>query len=276
MNADFSCPPLREKSLSLPRGTVHYWVGGPAAQVPAPLVFLHGLTADHRLFRHQLVHFAPLRRVLAWDAPGHGLSRPYNGLDYADMAAALRAVLDAEGIGSAVLVGQSMGGFVAQSFAARWPERTAAMVLIGSCPYAPAFYSRSDRWWLLHTEWLLRPYPDALLRRTIAAMCCRTAAGRQNMQQMLAGYTRAELCRLLTLGFAGFLPELALEPAFACPICLVVGAQDRTGKVRTYNRRWHRAANLPLHVIPGAAHNANDDQPGAVNALLEAFLAGRA
>lgn len=265
---------LSEKICPLPRGAVHYWTGPqPAGEGGVPLVFLHGLTADHRLFRHQTVFFAQSRPVLAWDAPGHGSSRPYAGLDYPDMATALRAVLDAEGISAAVLVGQSMGGFVAQSFAARWPERTAGMVLIGSCPYRPKYYSRADLWWLRHTGLLLRPFPDGALRRTMAAMCCRTPAGRQNMRQMLEGYSRAELCRLMELGFAGFLPELALDPAFACPVWLAAGAQDRTGKVLHYNRRWHQAEGLPLYLLPGAAHNANDDQPARMNRLLQQFLA---
>ena len=51
-----------------------------------------------------------------------------------------------------------------------------------------------------------------------------------------------------------------------------MGEHDHTGKVMAYNKLWHEREGFPLHIIRGAAHNANDDQPQQVNALLGAFL----
>lgn len=49
---------LEEKTVTSPRGTTHYWVSKPAAAAGPALVFLPGLTADHRLFEGQVAHFA--------------------------------------------------------------------------------------------------------------------------------------------------------------------------------------------------------------------------
>ena len=46
-------------------------------RLPAVLLFLPGLTADHRLFDKQVEAFESTYNLLAWDAPGHGKSRPF-------------------------------------------------------------------------------------------------------------------------------------------------------------------------------------------------------
>jgi len=53
---------------------LHYWTGGKA---DAPLlVFTHGATIDHHEWDATLQIVGGGFRVMAWDLPGHGLSRP--------------------------------------------------------------------------------------------------------------------------------------------------------------------------------------------------------
>ena len=59
------------KTYETPCGTIRYWTNG--RDLPGvTLVFLPGLTADHRLFDKQLEAFREKYRVLVWDAPAHG------------------------------------------------------------------------------------------------------------------------------------------------------------------------------------------------------------
>src|SRR6186997_1641009 len=82
------------------------------------LVFLSGLGGDHRAFSVAQRHFSRRFRTLAIDARDAGRSdradAPYTT---ADMADDLAGVLDAAGIDSAHVVGQSLGGLVAQELA---------------------------------------------------------------------------------------------------------------------------------------------------------------
>ena len=48
---------MTEKIFQTPCGAIHYWVNREAENADPPLVFLPGLTADHRLFEKQLAHF---------------------------------------------------------------------------------------------------------------------------------------------------------------------------------------------------------------------------
>ncbi len=97
----------------------------------APLVFLHGLASQAHMFDRVAPRLADSYRVLALDQRGHGLSaKPDTGYDFATVSADLAAFLDALRLRRVVVAGHSWGGNVALSFAAHYPERTRALVLI--------------------------------------------------------------------------------------------------------------------------------------------------
>ena len=68
---------MQEKIYPTPCGGIHYWVSQEHGPDGATLVFLPGLTADHRLFDKQVAFFEGKYNLLVWDAPGHGASWPF-------------------------------------------------------------------------------------------------------------------------------------------------------------------------------------------------------
>lgn len=258
-----------ELSYKSIRGNVKYWYSDIGAD--KTLIFLHGLTADHRLFEKQTEFFADKYNCLIWDAPAHGDSRPYTDFTYPGAAEDLLGIMDECGIEKAFLIGQSMGGYVAQSFILRYPERVEAFVSIDSTPYGDKYYSKSDRWWLRQIEWMSKLYPEKLLKKSVAIQCTAQQRSRNNMMRMLECYAKAELCRLMGLGYAGFLDD-SREMTIECPVLLIVGKKDITGKVKAYNKMWEDECGYEIHWIKDAAHNSNDDQPEIVNELIDQFV----
>ena len=77
---------MTENSYKTPCGCIHYFVNIIDKQ-KITLVFLPGLTADHRLFEKQIEYFEKKQNVFVWDAPSHALSRPFtNNYSLSDMA----------------------------------------------------------------------------------------------------------------------------------------------------------------------------------------------
>ena len=105
-----------------------------------PLVLLHGLGNEAHLWDDFVPSVVPHYRVLALDQRGHGDSDwdPEARYDAESMADDLEAVLDALEIDRFVLVGFSMGGRVAMTFAGRHPERLAGLVIADIGPEVDA------------------------------------------------------------------------------------------------------------------------------------------
>ena len=263
-------------ALDTPRGSIAYWRGGADPGGPT-LVFLPGLTADHRLFEKQLGHFEGRRDVLVWDAPGHGASRPFAG-DYTlmDKAGWLHDILRREGVARPVLVGQSMGGYVAQCFMERYPGEAAGFVSVDSCPLQRRYVTAFELFLLRRMLPVYRIVPWEALKRAGIRGCAETDYGRALMASFVEAYDREEYCRLAAHGYRMLADAMAADLPYRvdCPALLICGERDRAGSAKRYNRRWAEVSGIPLRWIPGAGHNSNTDRPEEVNALLEAFLDG--
>ncbi|WP_224240384.1 alpha/beta fold hydrolase [Hyalangium gracile] len=113
------------------------------------LVFIHGLGSYLKFWRYQLDAFAAQGyRVIAVDLPGYGKSDKPATFPYTmeAMADAVRELVVALGIQKPVLVGHSMGGQTALSYAIRYPEEPAALVLTSPAGFEK--FTWKDKAWL--------------------------------------------------------------------------------------------------------------------------------
>ena len=107
---------------------VHYRRAGDGDET---LVFLHGWACDQSFWDGQFETWRAKTGVIAIDLPGHGRSdQPEIEYSMGLFADSVRGVLDAEGVGEAVLVGHSNGAAIALGFYRRYPERTKALVSV--------------------------------------------------------------------------------------------------------------------------------------------------
>jgi pimeloyl-ACP methyl ester carboxylesterase len=109
-------------------------VEGPSGGKLAPLVFIHGAGGAATVWLDLFRHFERSRVVVAPDLPGHGQSDPWHAVEdrariahYRDAVGVACADL---GLKRAILVGHSMGGLIALSAAAAYPDKVAGVVAI--------------------------------------------------------------------------------------------------------------------------------------------------
>lgn len=102
------------------------------------VIFLHGAGFDRTAWRLQTRFFAHHgRSVLAVDLPGHGWSDGPALPSIAALADWTAKLVDSVGLGSAALVGHSMGALVALDTAARYPDKVRALALCGVATEMP-------------------------------------------------------------------------------------------------------------------------------------------
>lgn len=266
-----------ESTFQTPCGAIRYWVNRDAGRQGPALVFLPGLTADHRLFDKQIEYFEGKYPVLVWDAPGHAASWPFR-LDFTlmDKAAWLDEILTRECLPDPVIVGQSMGGYVGQAYAERFPDRLRGFISIDSAPLQREYVTGLEIWLLKRMEPVYRHYPWRSLLKSGTNGVATSAYGRALMRDMMMVYD-GDQARYAALSGHGFrmlaeAMEANLPYRLPCPALLICGEHDRAGSTKRYNRAWHKKTGIPIEWIPGAGHNANTDRPDHVNALIEAFI----
>lgn len=114
---------------------IHHEVHGTGDGVP--VLFTHGFSDTGETFRATVDVLAAGRRCVTWDIRGHGRSgSPDDPAQYTvDLSIGdMLAVLDAERIDRAVLLGHSLGGYLSLELHRRHPERVAALVLASTGP----------------------------------------------------------------------------------------------------------------------------------------------
>jgi len=252
---------------------------GPAGA--PPLLLLHGTRRTRTMWQLQLDGLADAFRVIAADLPGHGALAdvPFSLADASDFVA---AVIEEIAGGRAIVVGSSMGGYVAMDLAARRPERVAGLVLANATAEPRTVARRAPRtvgsYLVVAAGELLHGTPGQGGGRdggpagepgpgATAAPGATASSGNGPATNgwLFKGGARALVAALRM----SFIPRLAAYPG---PTLLLNGEDD--GLFRRGERAFLAAAtDGRLVVIPGTGHLVNEEQPAAFNAAVRRFAA---
>ena len=154
--------------------SLHVRDSGPR-DAPA-VVLIHGFGSSLQTWDAWAEGLQGTHRVIRLDLPGSGLSPPDPAADYTDARSLqlLRALLDDLGLTRASFVGHSMGGRIAWTFAARYPERTERLVLVAPDGFASFGFEYGQAMEVPASWRLLRQVlPQAVLRMNLQAAYAR-------------------------------------------------------------------------------------------------------
>ena len=251
---------------------LNIWQSG-ADMVGPPVLCLHGIGGDRTSFADQLGQLGG-RRVIAWNMPGYGGSDPLMQMDFAALSGAVVTLLDALGIATVHLVGQSIGGMIAQEVAIRSSDRVASLGLIAT---TPAFGGRDDSFRQAFVAARLGPLDAGADMATLA---------QQAIPAIIGPAASAEM-RQLAIAAMGRIDETAFRQVVSClvtfnrradqhrisqPCCLIAGSHDTNSPARVMAKMADGLANATFHIVDQAGHLVNSECPEIVNAILTAFF----
>lgn len=250
--------------ISMNGAAIHYASEAPqGAGVGLTVLFVHGAGGTREHWRFQVRHVGPRWGALAVDLPGHGDSQGDGYRTIAEYRDFVRALLDALGISRAVLVGHSMGGGIAQSFALASPDRLAGLILVGTgarLRVHPDIFATTQRNMAeagrLISQWA---YSRSALPATVAQAA---EAFARNRGTVLEGDFLA--CDAFDL-----MHEIA---AIRVPTLVLCGEEDRLTPVKYARFLQQQIPGAALEIIPGAGHLVMLEKPVEVNRALTAFL----
>ena len=254
---------------------IYYEVAGAGPAV----VFIHAGIADARMWASQLAGLADRYRVVAFDQRGFGRTA-WEAEGYADRRDVI-AVMDHVGIGSAVLVGCSLGGGIAMHVALAAPDRVDALVLIGAAArgWEPAQgWSESPLWDQAEKAYEAGDFETAL---RLDAEIWVVGHGRS-----LQDVDRDVFDLVIEMNRIPMATEKerndhveAFEPPvndrldeIEVPTLVMVGAHDEPDLTESAAYLAGRLSNRSHVIIDNAAHLPSLEQPEAFNKSLVDFL----
>lgn len=247
-------------------------------EAPA-ILLLHGFGSSLHTWDDVAAGLEDRFRVLRIDLPGFGLTGTDPGGDYTDARAhvVIAALLDHLGLGRVHVVGSSMGGRIAWSFAAAQPERVARLVLMAPDGFAsPGIdYNRSPRVPLL-MQALPYTLPRFMVRGGMAPAYADPAAltdglvERYHAMMVAPGVRRAILDRM---GQHILVPPEPLLALIQAPTLLLWGEQDRMVPVTNAEDYLRVMPDARRVVLPNIGHVPMEEAPVEVVRVLREFLA---
>ena len=274
---------LRARYLAAPNDlrlvdgvSLHVRDSGPRS-APA-LILLHGFGSSLHTWEPWARALDSTFRVIRFDLPGSGLSAPDPTGDYADMRSMqlLAALMDTLGVRRATLIGNSMGGRIAWTFAARYPERVDKLVLISPDGFASPGFEYGQAADVPASLSLMRyVLPKAMLRMSLEPAYADTRtmtdslANRYYDLMLAPGARDAMLQRMRQTVLTDPIPLLRQIQA---PTLLLWGQQDAMipfSNAADYLKALPHATLVPL---PNVGHLPFEEAPDDALIPLRRFL----
>ena len=241
-----------------------------------PIVFVHAFPLDRSMWAPQVGALVRQGRCIAPDLRGFGTSPPappYSMDQYADDVAAL---LEALGARPAVVVGVSMGGYIAFAFWRRHRAKVRALVLADTRAGADTDEGREKRRRLIEVA-------RSRGSGTVAEMQIGSMVGETTRQRRpeVVETVRAMMAAAPVEGIVGALEAMMARPdstptlaTIAVPTLIVVGEEDTVTPLADAQAMHAQIRGSRLEVIAQAGHICNLERPAAFTHIVSEFVEG--
>ena len=254
--------------------SITHW---PSPRTGAPrLALIHSLALDRSVWDGVVGRLEGDVELLTYDCRGHGQSPKAPGPYSAELFARdLAGIFDDIGWDTAAVAGCSMGGNVAQAFAAEFPQRTAALGLIDTTAWygadAPGkFRERADA---ARTKGM-RAMIDFQLTRWFSDEF--RAAHPDQLQRTTDVFVANDLeCYAASCGLLGNVDSRAALPSLRMPVAIVVGEEDNATPVAMAEQIHAAIPQSSLTILPRARHLTPIECPDRIASELRGLLARR-
>ncbi len=235
-----------------------------------PVVLLHGLGAEHRMWQPQLESFpAAGWRVLVPDLRGHGASDMPETFSLADCARDVADILADNNIEKAPVVGVSMGSLIAQQLACDFPDKVEKLVIVDSFSGVRGSMAKFNA---AMASFLLKVLPGSLQIKMLTSTYSRMGhpevayyfeeqMGKVNgrsLQHMRAIVNKFDILDRLT--------------AVSVPTLVLVGDGFGKAAINMAHETANAIPNAQFEILPGGGDPSNLLVPDKFDATVLPFL----
>lgn len=236
------------------------------------LILLHGFTQDSRVWKNQVEGLSKNFTIVAWDAPGAGLSAdPPDNYRMSNWADCLAILLDTLNIPKAHVLGISWGGVLAQEFLQRHPEKVLSLILSDTNPgwaalsdsVAKARVIECTKDTTLSFNEFVKKYLPGMFSDSVKAET------KEELGKIIAG-THKKGFQLMVAAIAAS-DMRKLYSTIKIPVLLLWGEKDKRAPVSIAYQMNKAIPGSRLKIIKGAGHVSNMQQPERFNKIVKEF-----
>lgn len=241
-----------------------------------PVVFLHGFAEDSNIWEEQTNFLQNFCRLIIPDLPGSGKSVliKKDNVGMEDYAACINTLLASEGTKKCILLGHSMGGYIALAFAEKFAEKLLGFGLVHSTAFADSEEKKSNRIKGIRVMEEYGVYP--FLKNTTPNLFSSDyknnhperveeliERGKNYSIEALTGYYTAMINR----------PDRTEVLAKSkVPVLFVIGSEDTAAPVNDLLKQVYLPAISHIHIIKGVGHMSMLETPDQLNTYLLEFI----
>lgn len=244
-----------------------------------PIVFIHGFAEDGTIWNNQIEFLQQYFLLIVPDLPGSGksitLSTDNNQLStieyYADC---IKQILTEEKISSCIIIGHSMGGYIALAFAEKYPENLKAFGLFHSTAFADSEEKKTMR----------RKSIDFINKHGVAEFIKQSTPNLfsasfkekhpEIIEELIHRYDNFN-----TVSLVSYYEAMMQRPDrttvlenFKKPVLFIIGEKDNAVPLDQSLKQSHLPQISYIHILENAAHMGMFEETKRVNTLLLSFI----
>lgn len=245
-----------------------------------PILLLHGFPLDHTMWSAQIDALADRCRVIAPDLRGFGRSSlgsvdPELGVSMEQYADDMAELLGAIGVQEpVVLVGFSMGGYIAWQFVRKYAQRLRALVQCDTKSAADTDEARANRLRMADNihDWGAARVAEIMGPKLFAAQTFESQPKVVAAVREVVEHSSPAAIAAAQRGMAARPDMTSFLPTIRVPTLILVGAEDAISPPQEMQAVAAAIPNAEFVEIPDSGHMTTVENPRAVNAVLLRFL----
>ncbi len=259
---------------------LHYTLKGSGAQT---IVMIHGFATHQGIWNNVVDQFAQTYQVLTLDLRGHGASfTAHSDYRVETFAEDINRLITACNIKSPILVGWSLGGYIAQYYATQFP--TSKLVLVCTCPTwiaEPGFPVGSTKEERKEEQQMLLKTPlayyEACINANFTDHCGEQPIAElaTRLRSLLVANDVQALANVV--GYFTDTPRSLVStlPKIAVPTLIISGGRDPISPVEVGHFMQQRIPSSQLYQVPCGGHSLIQTRPVEFVRVVTNFLEER-
>jgi len=249
-----------------------------AGSGPETVVFSSSYLMDNTHYTPQIEALKDRYRCLAYDHRGHGRSEvTEDGYEMENLYADAAAYIEALDCAPCHWVGLSTGGFIGLRLGIRRPDLVKSLILMATSAGAESAWTRLQyNILMLMIRWLgWRSVTGTIMKLFFSKNFLKDPARQGLVEDVRARIMANDRLGMIKFGKGIFVRDSVDKHlgSIKTPTLMVVGDEDKPTPIEEAERIAEGIPGAKLVIIPGAGHISTLDQPEAVNAAIEEFLA---